>query len=335
MKNTFTKSLLFCGLLLTASLSFAQTILNTSTLSAAVYKGARSYQFAVGSVSNIHVNDDIYVDSELMNVVAVPATGTVIQVVRGYGGTSAAYHLSGTTFWIIPAAAQPYALITSDFGQDPAGACSRGGTSLSGGLPNVQSTLYLPIFDTRTATVFDCIGGLFVSANIGNGTSLSAPWEWQNPPTGGTIYTSLNTSGTTLAATTMYCTEVDVPFTKLVTGLGVLNGTTVGTDNHLVALYDSTGNLLANSAVAGVLAATASEYQKIAFTAQYLLIGPGQYFGCMQTNGTAATVRMLVTQVTDNWLTKGVTGQTFGTIPATITVPTTFTTAVGPYLIVY
>jgi hypothetical protein len=36
----------------------------------------------------------------------------------------------------------------------------------------------------------------------------------------------------------------------------------------------------------------------------------------------------------DNTLTKGQTGATFGTIPA-LTVPTTFTTAVGPYVYLY
>jgi hypothetical protein len=130
----------------------------------------------------------------------------------------------------------------------------------------------------------------------------------------------------------MYCSEIDLPANKLVTGLGVLNGTTVGTDNHLVALYDATGNLIANSAVAGVVAASASTYQTIAFTTSYYLVGPAQYFGCLQTNGTTATVRMIVTGTQDTFLTKGVTSITFGTIPATITVPTTFTTAVGPYL---
>jgi hypothetical protein len=43
---------------------------------------------------------------------------------------------------------------------------------------------------------------------------------------------------------------------------------------------------------------------------------------------------MAVTGVNDNILTKGQTGATFGTLPA-LTVPTAFTTAVGPYVYLY
>ena len=78
-------------------------------------------------------------------------------------------------------------------------------------------------------------------------------------------------------------------------------------------------------------AGTASTYEEIPFTASYYAVGPAQYFGCLQTNGTTATVRMLVTSTQQQRLTKGITAMTFATIPATITVPTTFTTAVGPY----
>jgi hypothetical protein len=335
MKNTFTKSLVFLGLLLASAGCFAQTYLNNTTLSAALKKGVAGTSFAVASTSNIVAGSDLYVDSELMSVVSVSATGTVVQVVRGYGGTAAAYHLSGAVAWIIPAAAQPYALITPDFGQDPAGACTRGGSALTGGTPTSASTLYLPIFDTRTATVYDCIGNQFVSGNLGGGAGgLLSQYEFPSPNTGGTAYTSINSSGTTLSATTQYCSEIDLPATKFLTGLGILNGTTVGTDKHLVALYDSAGNLLANSALAGATSATASTYQKYAFTAQYLAVGPAQYFGCVQTNGTTDTIRMIVTGTQDTYLTKGITSQTFGTL-ASFTAPTTFTTAVGPYLIVY
>jgi hypothetical protein len=43
---------------------------------------------------------------------------------------------------------------------------------------------------------------------------------------------------------------------------------------------------------------------------------------------------MAVTGVNDNFLTAGQTGATFGTVP-TLTVPTTFTTAVGAYIFLY
>jgi hypothetical protein len=341
--------LILSGLLLTASLSFGQTLLTTTTLSAAVQgmgsvngatptgnmsivsltsatgvnapspnTGLLSGQIATGGAQTF-----LYIDRELMEVKAV--SGTIITVIRGAGSTSAPSHASGAVVFIIP---------TSALGAWSGGGYYGGAPSVPQGSCTRTNELYLPRIQFTSGEISDCVGGQWVTGDAlsttrNSGTVLYAPQP------GGTAYTSLNTNGTTLAATTMYCTEIQMPFAKYTTGLEVLNGTTVGTDNHLVVLYDATGNLIANSAVAGVLAATASEYQKIAFTTPYYLVGPAQYFGCLQTNGTTATVRMLVTAVQDNYLTKGVTAQTFGTIPATITVPTTFTTAVGPYLALY
>jgi len=111
----------------------------------------------------------------------------------------------------------------------------------------------------------------------------------------------------------------------------VLNGTTVGTDKHLLILYDGTGNLIANSATAGATTSGASTYQTYAFTTPYYVVGPAKYYACLQSNGTTDSLRMLTAGTQDNITTKAVTGQTFGTIAATFTVPTTFTTVVGPY----
>jgi hypothetical protein len=106
-----------------------------------------------------------------------------------------------------------------------------------------------------------------------------------------------------------------------------------GSDTHLVALLDNAGNVLATSALAGATNSTASTYVRFAFTSQYLVVGPAQYFACTQSNGTSDTIRMIVTGTQDTYLTTSKTG-TFGTIP-TITVPTSFTSAVGPYALLY
>jgi hypothetical protein len=121
--------------------------------------------------------------------------------------------------------------------------------------------------------------------------------------------------------------EVNVTANMLVTGIGVLNGTVVGTDNLMVALYGTDGTLLRNSATAGVLSAGASAFQEIPFTSSIVLT-PGRYFIGVQCNGTTATTRRLLSTVQPNILTTSVAG-TFGTVPATITPPTTHTTAVG------
>jgi hypothetical protein len=333
MKKTLKFSLILSGLLLLASSAFAQTLLTTTTLSTAIptTQAGKSTFVTLASISGVAVNGFLYVDGELMSVTSVPATGTTVGVVRGYGGGGysssggATPHLSGALVFVIPVAASGSALVTVD----PAGACARGSASYTNGAYNVQSTLYLPIINTATGSTFDCLGGVFVKGSGG-----LPPFHVLAPNSGGTAYTSLNSSGTTLVAGTFYCSEIDVPYNKLVTGIGVLNGTTVGTDNHLVALFDSAGNLITNSAVAGVVAASASTYQNIAFTSTYYLIGPATYFGCVQSNGTTATVRMMVTGTQDTYWTTSKTGA-FGTIPATITAPSTFTTAVGPYLYLY
>jgi len=95
----------------------------------------------------------------------------------------------------------------------------------------------------------------------------------------------------------------------------------------LVALYGSNGALLANSAVAGTLSATVSVFQNRDFLTA-ITLAPGRYFCAVQSNGTTATTMKYVAANGSNVITTSVAG-TFGTVPATITVPTTFTTAVG------
>jgi len=147
-------------------------------------------------------------------------------------------------------------------------------------------------------------------------------------PMGSLALTSYETNGTAPTAGTMYLTEIYIPFSQTWTGISKLNGTTVGTDNHLVALYGADGTLLANSAVAGVLAASASAFQDIAFTAPITLI-PGRYFLGVQSNGTTATLRHLETALGVSANTGSQAG-TFGTVPATLTtVPVTTTNAQG------
>lgn len=295
---------------LTASAFGQGAAITQTTLSAKV--DSSSTFVVVASATGITANNTyLYVDGELLIVQSV--NSTTLNVVRGQGGTNAAAHANAAPVFVGPATAF---IVTP--APNPQGACTR------------SNSPYLPVIDVRTATFFDCLGGQWVAGQ----TVRATPFRLQIPDTGGTAYTSLNSTGTTLSATTMYCTELNLPFNKLITGLGVLNGTTVGTDKHLVALYDSAGTLLANSATAGLTSASASTYQNISFTTPFYAVGPQQYFGCVQTNGTTDTIRMIVTGTQDIYLTKGQTGVTFGTIPA-LTVPTTFTTAVGPYLSVF
>lgn len=145
----------------------------------------------------------------------------------------------------------------------------------------------------------------------------------------GTIlaFASLGTN-TTMVAGTLYRSEIYVPHLATWTGIGTLNGATVGTDNGLVALYDSTGALVQSSALAGALSAGANAFQNRAFIAPVTLL-PGRYFIAYQQNGTTATMRTWAAANGGNQMTASSTG-TFGTLPASFTPPTTFTADVGP-----
>lgn len=151
---------------------------------------------------------------------------------------------------------------------------------------------------------------------------------------GSAALTTYETNGVAQTAGTMNLTEIFVPYLQKWTGAGILNGTTVGTHNVLTALYGSNGALLANSAAAGVVSASASVMQNIPYTAPITLV-PGRYFLGFQYSGTTPTPRHLVALNGSN-ICVGSQAGTFGTIPATLTtIPVTFTDAIGPICQLY
>lgn len=323
------KLLLFATLLLSfAILGSAQASYNSTTLGAAVGNLTPGQPFAtsivVASISNINYSTSaqtyLLVDSELMLVTAQPISGTlVVRVSRGQAGTRAEPHINGATVFI--GSGNGY---FNNFLHSSGSACT------------ASNQLVLPWFYPNAPTggfgkTSNCIGGQWV-----NGISTPyGKWRINAPEPGATAYTSINTNGTALTATTMYCTEVFLPTDKLLTGIAILNGTTVGTDNHLVILYSKAGGTaLANSATAGAVSSGGSTFQQYAFTSTYIAVGPADYFACVQSNGATDNLRMVVTGVNDNLLTKGQTASVFGTIPALVA-PTTFTTAVGSYIYLY
>ncbi len=187
-------------------------------------------------------------------------------------------------------------------------------------------------------TVPSLVGGpdQFVTQN-GNIASIpqggqGVPAQVQGPsilpniPLGVGALTTAGASSVHVAGT-MNLSEIFIPHWNTWKGLAVLNGTVVGTDNMLVALYGGDGKLLANSAVAGALSAGASTFQNRDFLVPVTL-APGRYFCGVQSNGTTATSNKFVSANGVNVLTGAIAG-TFGTVPATVTVPTTFTTAQG------
>ncbi len=167
---------------------------------------------------------------------------------------------------------------------------------------------------------------LITQGGQGVPAQVQGPSILPNIPLGVGALTTAGASSVHVAGT-MNLSEIFVPHWNTWKGLAVLNGTVVGTDNMLVALYGGDGKLLANSAVAGTLSAGASTFQNRDFLVPVTL-APGRYFCGVQCNGTTATSNKFVSANGVNVLTGAIAG-TFGTVPATVTVPTTFTTAQG------
>lgn len=347
MNKTLKLASIFAVLLLCVS-AFGQTILTTTTLSSAVagmgsVNGATptgNQQIVVvasatgisgptantsltsGLVATSEAQTYLFVDRELMEVKGV--SGTTLNVIRGQGSTAAASHASGATLFVVPVSASilwsgtPYGLPPAV----PQGSCTR------------SSELYLPRIQFISGIVSDCLGGQWVNGDVLQ-TTRSTFSGFRFPDPGGTALTTLETAGTAAAASTeIYCTEIDLPYSQILTGLAVLNGTTVGTNKHFPILYDSGGAVLATGAILGTTTAGASTYQKINFVNKYFAVGPARYFACDGINGTTDTIRHAVTSTNDNVLGGTIAAQVFGTAAA-ITVPTTFTTAKVPYFMLF
>jgi hypothetical protein len=184
-----------------------------------------------------------------------------------------------------------------------------------------------PIINTNYQVVTSGGNQSFQATGAGIAVSTTPQGPRILPNTNIQAFASLGTN-TTLVAGTLYRSEIFVPHLATWTGIGILNGATVGTDNHLVALYDSAGVFIQSSAVAGALSAGANAFQNRAFLATVTL-PPGRYFIAMQSNGTTATLRTHAAANGGNQMTASSTG-TFGTLPASFTPPTTFTADVGP-----
>lgn len=171
-------------------------------------------------------------------------------------------------------------------------------------------------------------GAIIPNGGIGTGASLLtrfAAWF----PSAVTDATS-----TTPVITDVYLTQVHVAHNFTMTGIQVLNAATCGTNKWIVALFNSAGTVLANSATAGVLCSGASSFQSVAFTAPIAVLGPETYWLGLYVNGTTDRFYAIPAAGAAVGLAGLLTGQTFGTV-ANITPPTTFTAGQGAVLATY
>ena len=155
--------------------------------------------------------------------------------------------------------------------------------------------------------------------------------RYSTVPIGQVAYGSVGTN-TAPVAGTIYWAELFIPRQMTLTGAAILNGDTVGTDKSLLALYDTNGALVANTALAGATTSGADAFQQQAFTSTVNVL-PGRYWLAAQFNGTTTRFRTIATLTNIDCLTASATG-TFGTLTA-LTVPTTITADKGPVGYVY
>jgi hypothetical protein len=170
-------------------------------------------------------------------------------------------------------------------------------------------------------------GAVTPAAGVGPVTAAPLGQMWANglaPPT-----TTTGTD-TTPVSGTIYVSAVFVPCNATLTGVGILNGSAAA-NSAIVSLYSSAGVLLANSALAGTAQSGTAAIQKIAFTATEEVTGPDTYFVAVSFNGTSARFRSQILGVGPTTSQAGV----FGTLDAISSVPTTFTTNVGPICALY
>lgn len=141
------------------------------------------------------------------------------------------------------------------------------------------------------------------------------------------VSTDFNNS--TPVITEVYVGEVLIPMNTTVTGVAIFNGSDV-TGNMKAGLYDSTGALVAQTA--STAGSGPDAYQRIAFTAPYSALGPATYY--IANSFSSATARYN-SPILGTFGTSTTTAQVFGTLPLTITPPTTFTTNVSPIASLY
>ncbi len=349
MKNTL-KALSIFALLIAlvaiqptayATVNGGQNDTTSTTLSAAIplgYTGQWCIASATGvvlpSLSGNTVGSYLMADKEAVQVQGQGTSSTCFRVRRGTLGTSASYsHANAAVVWVgnpAPSSgdtSRPYSGVFIP--EPPVGTCTA----------SAQYSLPLVVTGSATATAlyagetYYCTAGVWTRGISQNYTAQ--PY---------TMFSTLQAPGIPLATLAANVTDIagqewfsqlDVPFNATSTGACLLNGTTVTTDNWIFLLWDGSGKLIANTAVAGVVASGASTYTCQAWLAPINLQGPGTYYVGIQGNGTHATFYGYITGGPPTKYGTGIVAAgTFATL-LNITPTTAFTTAVGPLMQLY
>jgi hypothetical protein len=162
-----------------------------------------------------------------------------------------------------------------------------------------------------------------------------------NIPIGSVALASIGTNTTDIIQ--LWVTDIFVPVNRLITTIGVLQGGTATTDNILAAIYDASGNLLCSTPLAGTVLSGANTFLELTISrnaaggaiTSFQMYGPAQYYIAVQGSGTTAGAIQTIPAPYLDVCAGAVAAGTFGTLPAKITVPVTFTAAKAPIVYVY
>lgn len=258
----------------------------------------------------------LLIDNEYEEITTL-VSGTTYNVRRAFiAGSRRTSHASGAVVWLGPPN------YFDDTPLDNTGSCT------------ASNLLNTPRPNIRTGNLQRCIAGVWVTGEMELQVGMGHAGYPYTTFTTIAVPNGIATTSVTDVAGKIWASQLFIPANATLTGACVLNGATVGTDKWVFALYDSSGALVANTAVAGVTTATASKYQCIAFTATVQVAGPMSYYIAVQGNGTTDNFQSYATaSVPTNYGTTAQTG-VFGTLAA-ITPSITFTAAQGPIMMVY
>lgn len=193
--------------------------------------------------------------------------------------------------------------------------------------PKTTNSYYIVRFQARTSGT--------VTGTITYNPANPARIKYSNVPIGAVAYASFGSSVSVVASTSLEISDMTVSEPFQATGIGVLVGATTGTNTIILSLYDASGGLVANTAIAGTTVGTANAFQEIAFTGGPINLPAGRYYCGLQMNGTTDKYRAIATATFVNVAGGTVTGAAFGTMLPAISPPTTFTAAVAPICYVY
>lgn len=256
------------------------------------------------------------------------ASGTLVKNVSVTGGWSASNTNSGLRF---ANAIKDFTVVGHRAGNVAARGTNNYGITVDAGASDRYIIALNNLYGNTTSGLFDGGTGQTKITKPNLGVTPSTMGRYSTIPIGAVAYNALGTSAVHVAGTT-YFSEVLLTEMKTLTGVGVLNGATVGTNNLNVAVYGSDGgSALANSALAGTLSAGANAFQEIPFTAT-ITLQPGRYWVAVQCNGTTATTRRIAASTYLNFTTS--VGGTFGVFPV-LTPPTSTTADIGPIAYLY